>query len=214
MKGAGGAKEKDLALAVARRVRGIFESRLGIRVLLTRDDDRNVPLDGRTALANNSKADLLISLHANASFNLATTGASILYVLDRDSTSSVPSALGAPAASGALRLPTFSGGARDIDLVPWDLAQQRHVDRSAALAQALEAEFRDRVPMSKHSTDRAPLSVLESANMPAVLIEMGYLTNHDQETAMAGSNFQNLIAQAIFDAVAKFRELPAGGGDR
>jgi N-acetylmuramoyl-L-alanine amidase len=77
VRGAQGTKEKDLALAVARRVKGVIEGRLGIRVLLTRDDDRNIPLDDRTALANNNKADLFISLHANASVRRSAAGATV-----------------------------------------------------------------------------------------------------------------------------------------
>src|SRR4029077_19973566 len=76
-RGAGGAKEKDLTLAAPRRAKGIIKTRLGIRVLLTRDDDRNGPIDERTAVANNNKADLFISLHANASMRPTTAGAAI-----------------------------------------------------------------------------------------------------------------------------------------
>ena len=79
MKSAGGTKEKDLTLAVARRVKAAIEARLGIRVLLTRDDDRDLPLDDRTAIANNNKANLFISLHANASLRPTTAGATIYY---------------------------------------------------------------------------------------------------------------------------------------
>src|SRR4051812_29414501 len=71
VKGPAGTKEKDLTLTLARRVKAAIESRLGIRVLLTRDDDRRVPIDDRTAMANNNKSDLFISLHANASFRPA-----------------------------------------------------------------------------------------------------------------------------------------------
>ena len=74
---ADGMKEKDLTLAIARRIKGAIEARLGLRVLLTRDDDRSVPVDERTSVANNNKADLFISLHANASLRPATSGASI-----------------------------------------------------------------------------------------------------------------------------------------
>ena len=76
-RGEGGTVEKDLTLAVARRVKAAIEARLGLRVLLTREDDRNVPLDQRIALANNNKADLFISLHANASLVPTASGASI-----------------------------------------------------------------------------------------------------------------------------------------
>jgi N-acetylmuramoyl-L-alanine amidase len=202
VRGLNGTKEKDLALAVARRVKGTIESRLGIRVLLTRDDDRNVALNARTAMANNNKADLFISLHANASFSPAVTGASILYAaFDREVDQSAHASL------GSVKLPTFGGGQRDIDLVLWDLAQIRHVDRSAELSKLLEEEFRPRIPLSTYATERMPLSILESANMPAVLIEMGYLTNAEQEKRMAGNEFQNTVAQAVYDAVVKFRDM-------
>jgi N-acetylmuramoyl-L-alanine amidase len=206
VKGAGGTREKDLTLAMARRVKAAIESRLGIRVLLTRDEDRDVPLDGRAAMANNNKADIFLSLHANASFRKTATGASILYAaFDRETEQSVR------ASPSPERLPTFGGGLRDIDLVPWDLAQTRHLDRSGELATILSEQFRDRVPMSVHPVDRAALRVLESVNMPAVLVEMGYLSNDAQEAQMTGAEFQNTFVQAIYDAVLKFRDLLGAG---
>src|SRR4029450_1987685 len=94
VRGLNGTKEKDLGLAVARKVKATIESRLGIRVLLTRDEDRNVSLNARAAMANNNKADLFISLHANASFSPAVTGASILYAaFDREVEQSAHSSL-------------------------------------------------------------------------------------------------------------------------
>ena len=197
-------KEKDLTLAVARRARGAIEARLGLRVLLTRDDDRNVPLDERTAMANNNKADLFISLHANGSMRPATTGAAVFCAaFDKDAAQA--------AAGGTERLPTFGGGLRDIELLPWDLAQTRHLDRSEAFAGLLAQQFQGHVPLASRAIDHAPLRVLESANMPAVLIELGYLTNPEQARALAGETFQNNVAQAIFDAIVRFRDGAAGG---
>jgi N-acetylmuramoyl-L-alanine amidase len=206
VKGAGGTKEKDLVLTVARRLKAAIEGRLGIRVLLTREDDHNVALDSRAAIANNNKADLFISLHANASFRKTATGASILYAsFDREGEQSARASLGSE------RLPTFGGGLRQVDLVVWDLAQMSHITRSAELAKILAAEFHDSIPLSAHPVDRAPLDVLEAANMPAVMIEMGYLTNDEQETRMAGAEFQNALVQAVYDAVLKFRDTLAAG---
>ena len=202
---ADGVKEKDLALAIARRVRAIVEARLGLRVLLTRDDDRNVPMDERASLANNNKADLFISLHANGSMRPTTGGAAIYCAaFDKDAAQTA-------AAGGTERLPTFGGGQRDIEMVPWDLAQTRHLAQSEAFADMLQQQFRDHVPLASRPIDRAPLRVLESANMPAVLIELGYLTNPDQAKLLTGDTFQNTAAQAIFDAIVRFRDtLPAG----
>jgi N-acetylmuramoyl-L-alanine amidase len=203
--GAAGAKEKDLSLAVARRVKAVIEARLGLRVLLTRDDDRRVPIDERTAIANNNKADLFISLHTNGSMRKTTSGASIFYAaFEKEAAQSSGS-------GGGERVPTFGGGARDIELVLWDLAQTRHLDQSAAFAALLQQQLQDRVPLSVRPVDRAALRVLESAHMPAVLVEMGYLTNAEQEKLLTGDAFQNALVQAIFEAVVKYRDTLAPG---
>jgi len=200
-KGPAGTKEKDLTLIVARRLKAAIESRLGIRVLLTRDDDRRVPIDERTALANNNKSDLFISLHANASLRPSLAGGSIY---------SAAFEAGAAQAARALapeRVPAIGGGSREIEFVPWDFAQTAHMDESDRLAKLLEAQFQGRIPLAARPVDSAPLRVLESANMPAVLIEMGYLTNPEQETQLASAEFQNPFVQGVLDAIVRYRDL-------
>ena len=197
--GTAGTKEKDLTLAIARRIKAAVEARLGIRVLLTRDDDRDLPLDDRTAVANNNKADLFISLHANASLRPSTAGATIYYAaFDNATATSTPGRVD--------RVPTFSGGVRDIELVAWDQAQTHHLDQSMAFAAILEERLRDRVALASPAIDRAPIGVLESANMPAVLVEMGFLTNADQERQLTGSNVQNAFVQAMIETIVRFRD--------
>jgi N-acetylmuramoyl-L-alanine amidase len=205
-KGINGTKEKDVTLAIARRAKAAIEARLGVRVLLTRDDDHNVALDDRTAIANNNKADLFISLHANASLRRSTIGAAIVAASfgNDEVLATTPGA--------AERVPTFGGGLRDIELVPWDLAQTRHLDQSTMFAGILQQQMADHVPLVQPPIQRAPLRVLESANMPAVLVEIGYLTNADQEKLIAGDAFQNTVVQALYDAIVRFRDALAAGG--
>jgi N-acetylmuramoyl-L-alanine amidase len=206
VRGPSGAKEKDLALAVARRAKGVIEARLGIRVLLTRDDDRNVPIDERTSIANNNKVDLFLSLHVNASMRPATAGLTIFSAAFDDT------AVHDAAPMGGERVPTFGGGLREIDLVVWDLAQTRHLEQSLSFAGVLEQQLRERVPLAARPVDRAPLRVLKSANMPAVLIELGYLTNPAQEKLLTSDAFQTAFVQALYDSIVRFRDaLPAGG---
>jgi N-acetylmuramoyl-L-alanine amidase len=205
VKGAGGLKEKDLTLTVARRVKAAIEARLGIRVLLTRDDDRALPPDDRTAVANNNKADLFISLHANGSLRPSAAGAIVYYAAFE------PAAI-STAAAGVDRVPTFSGGTRDIELVAWDEAQTHHLDQSMGFAAILQERLQERVALSARPVDRAPLAVLESANMPAVLVEMGFLTNADQEKQMAGNDFQNAFVQAVIESIIRFRDSQSGAG--
>ena len=203
-RGGGGTAEKDITLAIARRVKAAIEARLGVRVLLTRDDDRAMRVDERTSLANNNKADLFISLHANAAATIGPSGAEV-FALAREgyAAESLPNA--APAAS----LPVFGGGARSLEIIAWDTAQMQRLPESERLARIVLAELGARVPMNPRALDKAPFRVLIGANMPAVLIETGFLTNPDQERALAGDALQNEIAQAIAAAVARYRD----GGD-
>jgi len=80
-----------------------------------------------------------------------------------------------------------------------------------AFAAILEERLRERVMLAARPIDRAPLAVLESANMPAVLIETGFLTNADQEKQLAGSEWQNALVQAVTEAIISFRNSIAGG---
>jgi N-acetylmuramoyl-L-alanine amidase len=200
--GAGGVLEKDLVLDVARRLRNMLDTRLGVRVLLTRDDDRVVPHDERASIANNNKADLFISLHANSSPNRSARGAEVFYLsLD---------GLGAEArklteSPESKPVPVLGGGSRDIDMILWDMAQARHLTESAAFALLVEEELRRRVDMSPNPVQQAPFRVLVAANMPAVLVEMGFLSNPEQETQLTSDEFKNRVVQSLFDAVVRYR---------
>jgi len=104
--------------------------------------------------------------------------------------------------------PVFGGGTREIDVILWEMAQTRHLVQSAELAKVLETQLRASVPMSPRPIQQAPLRVLVGANMPAVLVELGYLTNAEQESALASAPFQARLAQAITEAVARFLAAP------
>jgi N-acetylmuramoyl-L-alanine amidase len=214
VRGANGTLEKGVTLGVARRLKAALESRLGLRVLLTREGDQTVGLDERAAIANNNKADAFISLHANASVRPTLTGAEVFYLSLEE--------YGEEAQRVAHRdgdvLPVFGAGARDIEVIPWEMAQARYIDRSAALAQAAEATLRGRVPMSPRAIYQAPFRVLVGANMPAILVEMGFLSNAQQERDLSAETFQNAIVEALVEAVVRFRDgsgappsLPAAG---
>jgi N-acetylmuramoyl-L-alanine amidase len=109
------------------------------------------------------------------------------------------------AAASAVSLPVIGGGTRSIDVVPWELAQARHVEASAMLATVLEQELRQRVPMGERPIQQGPMRLLSAANMPAVLVEMAYLTNGAQEKAAAGEEFKNAVAQSLYNAIVRFR---------
>jgi N-acetylmuramoyl-L-alanine amidase len=200
-RGARGAQEKAVTLEVARRLRALIEMRLGIRVVLTREDDRTLTLDERAAIANNSKADLFLSLHLNAAPVGSVAGAEVYYArLDREGEDARRAAEGEGVA-----LPVLGGTTRSIEVIQWDLAQARHVDASAVLAGILEQSLRAQTTMSPRPRQDAPLRVLTGVNMPAALIEMAYLSNADQERLAQSEAYQSAVAQGIYNAIVGFR---------
>jgi N-acetylmuramoyl-L-alanine amidase len=200
-RGQGGAIEKDLTLQMARRLKSAIESRLGLRVVLTREGDEAISVDRRAAFANNNKADVLISLHANASLRAAVRGAQVLSLgLEDYKDRSRGLGAGTP-------VPVAGGGIRIVEAVPWDLAQLPYAAKSTALAEIVARHLAERgVPMYKRPTDQAPLRILVGANMPAILVESGFLTNADDERALGGE----LPASIVEALMATLTEIRSG----
>jgi N-acetylmuramoyl-L-alanine amidase len=168
---------------------------------MTRDDDRSVSPDERDAIANNSKADLFLSVHVNGAPAASLKGAEVYYLrLDRAGEEARRSA-----AATELVLPALGGATRPIDVIPWDLAQASHVGASSRFASMLEEELEKHAPMGPRPLQQAPMRVLSGANMPAALVEIAYLTDLEQEQGVQSADFQAGIAQAIYDAIVRFR---------
>jgi N-acetylmuramoyl-L-alanine amidase len=206
---ADGVAEKDLALALAKKLKAAIEERLGLHVLLTRDTDEVVPIDQRTSLANNNKADLFISLHADASWRATARGAQVLSL----SLADYQDRLGSGFDSG-VAVPLVGGGTRTIAAIPWDLAQIPYAPTSAAFAGIVEHHLRDGgVLMHDPSLLQAPLRVLAAANMPAILVEVGFLSNADDKDALSSGDLPDRIIAAILGAITDVRAgIPTSGG--
>ena len=200
-RGPRGTREKDLTLQVAQKLKATIESRLGLRVLLTREGDDNVQYDRRTAMANNNKADVFFSLHANASLRPDVRGAQVLSL----ATGHYAGRLGDVTARGPA-VPALGGGTRTIEAVPWDLAQLPFAGRSTALGSILVRHLSERgVPLHPKPASQMPLRVLVGANMPALLIEMGYLTNAEDERALAGGDVASKLIDALLSTIGEAR---------
>jgi N-acetylmuramoyl-L-alanine amidase len=204
-----GLEEKQITLAVAQRLKSLLESRMGVRVVLTRDGDTDVAIDRRAAVANNNKADLFLSLHTNGSPMTSLRGWQV-QSLDPDeyNTANVTDGFAAQA------VPIVGGGTRVIDAVPWQLAQLPHVNRSLDLAQLLVTRLTEAgIPSHPTPHVQAPLRVLVGANMPAVLIELGFLTQVDDAEALGSVTFQASLAELLASVINEARTgLPSAGG--
>jgi N-acetylmuramoyl-L-alanine amidase len=199
--GPGGTTEKDFVLRFAGRLKAAIESRFGLRVLLTRDGDTNVPVDRRAAVANNNKADLFISLHANGSLQPGARGAQVLSLgLDDYGNRSATG-------PGAVGVPTVGGGLRQIEVLPWETAQTGFTRQSATVADILRLRLRDNgIELIDAPSSVLPLRPLVGASMPAVMIELGTLSNADDERALAGGDRLARIVNAILETIAMIRQ--------
>jgi N-acetylmuramoyl-L-alanine amidase len=201
--GARGTLEKDVTLSVARRLRTLIETRLGLKVFLTREDDRTMSTDERSAFANNHRADVLLSIHANSAVRPSVRGAEVYYLTVERADAEARK----KAEESTTTLPALGGGSRAIDLILWETAQVRYLEQSAALAAFIEQALANRVEMSPRAVQQAPFRVLVGDNMPAALVEIGYLSNAEQETQLTSAGYQDRVAQSLLDALIRFREL-------
>ena len=205
--GPDGSLEKEITLSVARRLRNAIESQLGLRVVLTRTADTTVALDERAAIANNNRADLFISLHTNASVRESATGAEVFYLSVAEYSEEAREASGFAGQS----VPVVGGGSRVLDIVPWEMAQLRYVDASARWAGTVADELSLRLPMSPRGLQQAPFRVLVGANMPAVLVELGFISNPDQEAQLTSTTFQATIVNGLLRSIIRYRDEVARG---
>lgn len=197
-----GLKEKDVALAIAHKVAPVL-ARSGVQIILTRDDDRFVTLEERTARANAFGADLFVSIHCNAAENKTKRGVET-YVLD--TTASEAAGRVAARENGA-----SAGASNEVAQL---LASMRLVDqatRSTRLAQLLQrAGIASLASQYLGVTDggvhRAGFYVLGGARMPAVLFETSYISNSIDEQRLGSADYQQRLADAISNAIKAYRE--------
>jgi N-acetylmuramoyl-L-alanine amidase len=201
-KGPAGSLEKHVTLAIAKQLKTALEAKLGVRALLTREDDRTMELDERAAFANNNKADLFLSLHTNASVASTVSGTSVFYLSLADYSEE---ARRVAIAENGQALPTIAGADRQVELILWEMAQVRHIEQSAALAGIIERSLRERVKMNAHAIQQAPFVVLVGANMPAVLVELGFISNPAEEKLLNSAPFQQSVVSSLVESVTQFR---------
>ena len=204
-KGPGGGLEKDSTLALAKTVREAL-TRAGYRVVTTRDADATVGLDERPALANAAKADLFLSLHCNASRSASAHGTEVYY-LSLDASDRAAAAL---AESENRASPTPAPGAersaalRDLDLILWDLAQNQHLSASSRLAEIIQADFNRLLGVATRGVKQAPFRVLIGVNVPAVLVEVAFITNPEEEKKLGSEEFRKQVAETLTGSLATY----------
>jgi N-acetylmuramoyl-L-alanine amidase len=197
--GPNGVYEKDITLAIAQKLAASLSNKVGARVVLTRDDDSVVSLDQRTALANQYKADLFLSVHLNAAVVKDAKG-SETYFLSLEASDEL-----AKKAAEAENATAASNPTADLNLILWDLAQQSYLDESSRFAQAIQEEMNSATAVANRGVKQAPFKVLVGATMPAALVEVGFISNPEEEEKLRSAEFQTLMVDALTRAVQRYK---------
>jgi N-acetylmuramoyl-L-alanine amidase len=201
-----GVLEKDLTLSLARLTAETVGRRLkDVEVLLTREDDSPVGLAKRTELANGFNVDLFVSLHCNASFNRSLKGFQTFFL--SPSTSERARAVAAlENAVMSLDEPDPTATDPQGQFALWDIVQNRWLAHSRRLAAALTDAGSRRLDTEIHEPEQASLFVLNGATMPAVLVEVGYLSNPRESRKLRDSGYLEQIALALSEGIEQFVE--------
>jgi N-acetylmuramoyl-L-alanine amidase len=196
-----GLQEKDVVLDVGLRLKKLLEHKVGCDVVMTRSDDTFIPLEERTAIANEKGADLFISIHANASRDRSARGIETYYL----NFTSSPDALEVAARENA----TSQESVHELQDLIKKIAMTEKIEESEEFARQLQKEvYRRTTQLSGKQRDRgvkkAPFVVLIGANMPSVLAEISFLTNPRDEKSLRRSDYRQKIAEALYQGILDY----------
>lgn len=207
--GPSGIQEKELTLTLARDLEARLEQ-FGIHVILTRNEDANVPHDNRTAIANQNKADLFISIHLNSSLGSGAYGTET-YFLSAEATDATAARAAAAENTDAEpapeQTPADPQAMEDLQLILWDLAQSHHMAESQRFAKLVQGELNQALQLRDRGVKQAPFRVLMGAAMPAVLVELGFLSNPDEEKKLQDPEYRGALISALARAVQRYKAL-------
>jgi N-acetylmuramoyl-L-alanine amidase len=198
-----GVLEKDIVLDVALRLATLVRQRLSAEVVLTRSDDTFIPLQERTKIANDNKADLFLSIHANSSPAPEVAGTETFYL----NFSTSPGALDVAARENAGSDKTV-GDLKDLiqSITLNDKIEESHTfAQDVQNAITLQAE-RSNIAAHNRGVKRAPFVVLIGASMPSVLAEIGFLSNSRDESNLGKPEYRQKVAEALYKGLAQYSQ--------
>lgn len=202
--GATGLYEKNITLALAKKLKRYIDAQPGMRAVLTRNSDIFIPLHKRVEIAHRKDADIFISIHADSYPSKKVRGGSV-YVLSTKGASSVMARLLAKSENASLKgLTLLSEKDQDVAFALSDLAREANIRASRKLAQKVLFEMQKTVVVHKHQVQSADFAVLKSIDMPSLLIEAAFISNPHEEKNLVNAHFQSKMAKSIVRGLKRF----------
>ena len=199
--GPNGLYEKDLVLDVSKRLGKLLEARLGADVVYTRHDDTFIPLETRTAIANQEQADLFVSVHANSSHDPDARGVETYYL----NFTSAPDALEVAARENA----DADKSIHELQDLVKKIALKEKIEESREFAadvqQSLHSGLAAKSPGERdRGVKKAPFVVLIGANMPSILAEISFISNPGDERRLRTPEYRQRIAESLYRGIARY----------
>ena len=213
--GAAGSREKDIVLAIAKRLKFKLEESPNFRVMLTRDGDYFVPLGTRVEKARKVQADLFVSIHADAFMLPSARGSSVFVLSEKGATSSAARWLAnkenlADAIGGA----NLAGQDMQLASVLLDLSTTAQINDSLKLGRAVLSEIGGIARLHKSAVEQAGFAVLKAPDIPSILIETAFISNPEEERKLRDNGYQDEMAAAITKGIKTYfsRKPPLAKG--
>jgi len=202
--GRSGLREKDVNLDIAKRLSNLLRAE-GVQTVLTRSSDRFIPLSSRVSIANNSGADLFISVHSNAARSRSVSGFEVYYVAPSVSDSK-RAAFTVRNASLNLKDAEFAGGNQDLKAIVWDMIYTNSRAESIELSHSICKIMDSCIDANILGVKNARFQVLKGIRMPGILIEVGFVSNLNEEKLLKTGAYRQKLAQGILEGLRDYSQ--------
>ncbi len=204
-RGRRGTDEKQVTLAIARKLKTLIDAEPGLRAVLVRDGDYFIPLATRVEKARRAKADLFVSVHADAYLLPHARGSSVFALSERGATSAAASWL-AKRENDADLIGGVNLGVKDRYLAQTllDLSQTATITDSLRLGRSVLAELGEINSLHKPQVEQAGFAVLKAPDIPSILVETAFISNPDEEKRLADEGYQRKVARAILAGIKRY----------
>lgn len=204
-RGASGSREKDITLKIAKKLKEKLDAEPNMRGMLTRDGDYFVPLGTRVVKARKFKADLFISIHADAFTNPAARGSSVFALSEKGATSASARYLAKKENESDL-IGGVSLGGRDPVLAKTllDLSQAATINDSLKLGKAVLGHIGEINKLHKNHVEQAGFAVLKSPDVPSILVETAFISNPEEERKLIDDDYQDKLVDSILSGIKKY----------
>ncbi|WP_435946079.1 N-acetylmuramoyl-L-alanine amidase AmiC [Dryocola sp. BD586] len=202
--GANKTREKDIVLKIARRLKALIDKEANMKAYMTRNEDVFIPLKVRVAKAQKQRADLFVSIHADAFTSGAARGSSVFALSTKGATSTAAKYLAQTQNASDLIGGISRSGDRYVDHTMFDMVQSLTINDSLKFGKEVLTRLGRVNKLHKNSVDQAGFAVLKAPDIPSILVETAFLSNVDEERKLRTAAFQQEVAESILAGIKAY----------